>query len=138
MARVRVSRTFGARHTSMNRSFPISTTTTAILSIFHQYRLTYSDRLWKTGRSGYGGAPRFNEGETTQETHPVLPEDRDRHNQLKQLLDGKLVIDPNNFIAANCRVSLHGIVARGAMVGNDGLDRSSLQELLGCVDVKLE
>ena len=36
----------------------------------------------------------FKEGRTTVETHPALPEDRARHNELKVILAEKLVINP--------------------------------------------
>lgn len=40
----------------------------------------------------------FHSGETAPETHPVLPEDRKRHEELQRLLDGRLVIDPNRAV----------------------------------------
>src|SRR5215212_8422745 len=36
----------------------------------------------------------FHRSETTQETHPALPRDRGRHNELEALLEAKLQIDP--------------------------------------------
>ena len=39
-------------------------------------------------------------GETPQETHPALPIDRARHDELEKLLNVKLVIDPSNCVIA--------------------------------------
>lgn len=36
----------------------------------------------------------FHQGRATRETHPALPEDRSRHEELQRLLKGRLVIDP--------------------------------------------
>lgn len=38
----------------------------------------------------------FHNGLTTKETHPALPEDRPRHEELSQLLEGRLVVDPSH------------------------------------------
>ena len=46
----------------------------------------------------WGGA--FKCGDTTHDTHPVLPADRARHDDLDRFLNGKLTIDPNNFVVA--------------------------------------
>ena len=35
-------------------------------------------------------------GETSKETHPALPQDRARHNELKALIDTRLKPDPTN------------------------------------------
>lgn len=40
----------------------------------------------------------FKEGKTTQETHPVLPEDKHRHEELKHLLAERLVVIPEKNI----------------------------------------
>lgn len=42
-------------------------------------------RRWETA---------FLQKRATQETHPALPEDRDRHKELEWLLEGRLAIDP--------------------------------------------
>lgn len=42
-------------------------------------------RRWETA---------FHQGNATRETHPALPEDRLRHDQLQHLLASRLVIDP--------------------------------------------
>jgi hypothetical protein len=42
----------------------------------------------------------FHRGETTQDTHPALPADRERHEELQRLLHGELTIDDNNFVRA--------------------------------------
>lgn len=42
-------------------------------------------RRWETA---------FYQKMATQETHPALPEDRSRHEELVQLLEGRLVVDP--------------------------------------------
>jgi hypothetical protein len=42
----------------------------------------------------------FYGGRTTLETHPALPEDRPRHEELQQFLKPHLVIDPANCIRA--------------------------------------
>ncbi len=46
-------------------------------------------RRWETA---------FYQGVATQETHPALPEDRPRHEELVRRLDGRLVIDPAGAI----------------------------------------
>jgi len=42
-------------------------------------------RRWETA---------FHQGNATQESHPALPEDRSRHEELERLLQGRLVVDP--------------------------------------------
>ena len=42
-------------------------------------------RRWETA---------FHQGMATHETHPALPKDRDRHEELERLLSGRLVVDP--------------------------------------------
>lgn len=39
-------------------------------------------------------AAAYHQGRTTRETHPALPEKRDRHEELKQRLEGRLDVDP--------------------------------------------
>jgi hypothetical protein len=36
----------------------------------------------------------FYHGNATRDTHPALPEDRRRHEELQRLLEGRLVVDP--------------------------------------------
>lgn len=40
----------------------------------------------------------FHQGNAIQETHPALPEDRQRHEELERLLEGLLVVDPAHSI----------------------------------------
>ena len=42
----------------------------------------------------------FREGRTTLETHPALPEDRERHSQLAEILAQRLVINSDTGIKA--------------------------------------
>ena len=42
----------------------------------------------------------FKQGETTQETHPVLPEDRQRHEELENILAKRLVVFPETSVQA--------------------------------------
>ena len=42
----------------------------------------------------------FHEGRTPLETHPALPEDRERHNELERVLVERLVINPDACIKA--------------------------------------
>ena len=42
----------------------------------------------------------FHEGRTTHETHPALPEDRARHDELAYALSGRLAISPDTGIKA--------------------------------------
>ena len=42
----------------------------------------------------------FKEGKTTHETHPALPEDRKRHEELEKLLSERLVAPPETSIKA--------------------------------------
>ena len=46
-------------------------------------------RRWETA---------FRQGNATQDTHPALPQDRQRHEELKPLLEGHLVVDPARSI----------------------------------------
>lgn len=48
-------------------------------------------RRWETA---------FHCGEAPQDTHPALPADRTRHDELQQLLEGQLTIDDDNFVCA--------------------------------------
>ncbi len=48
-------------------------------------------RRWETA---------FHEGRATLDTHPALPEDRARHEQLKPILEERLVIDPARQLRA--------------------------------------
>jgi len=41
------------------------------------------------------------QGETTQQTHPALPEERSRHEELERLLDGRLSVDPARAVRAS-------------------------------------
>jgi hypothetical protein len=42
----------------------------------------------------------YKEGRTPHETHPALPEDRDRHNELRRILAARLTIAPATSIKA--------------------------------------
>jgi hypothetical protein len=42
----------------------------------------------------------FHEGRTPRETHPALPEDRARHNELEKVLAERLVINPDACVKA--------------------------------------
>lgn len=42
----------------------------------------------------------FHRGEARRDTHPALPEDRARHNELAQILRQRLKIDPQNCVRA--------------------------------------
>jgi len=42
----------------------------------------------------------FHAGKVTLDTHPVLPEDRQRHEAIKQLIGGRLEVLPNRSITA--------------------------------------
>ncbi|HEY0427514.1 MAG TPA: hypothetical protein VGC76_06885 [Pyrinomonadaceae bacterium] len=42
----------------------------------------------------------FKEGKTTQETHPVLPEEKQRHEELSQVLVERLIINPETDVRA--------------------------------------
>lgn len=42
----------------------------------------------------------FNAGETTQDTHPALPADRARHEELQRALHGRLQVDPETYVRA--------------------------------------
>lgn len=44
-------------------------------------------RIWRRWEAA------FHQGKTLQETHPALPEDRNRHEQLINLLEGRLIVD---------------------------------------------
>ena len=43
----------------------------------------------------------FYEGRTTQETHPALPDERTRSDELEQILDKELRIDETNYVRAH-------------------------------------
>lgn len=38
----------------------------------------------------------YDHGETSRETHPCLPEDRKRHEEIESLIDGRMVSDSGN------------------------------------------
>lgn len=40
------------------------------------------------------------EGKTTPETHPVLPDERERHEEISKILTERLVINPDSSIKA--------------------------------------
>lgn len=42
----------------------------------------------------------FKEDKTTHETHPALPEDRERHNELEKILAERLVVSPETSVKA--------------------------------------
>lgn len=42
-------------------------------------------RRWETA---------FHQGNATEDTHPALPEDRERHEELQRLLEARLVVNP--------------------------------------------
>ncbi len=42
----------------------------------------------------------FHSGAATLDTHPALPGDRARHDELEQVLKNRLTIDPENFVRA--------------------------------------
>jgi hypothetical protein len=42
----------------------------------------------------------FKDGKTIQETHPALPEETDRHNQLKRILAARLIIAAETAVRA--------------------------------------
>jgi hypothetical protein len=48
-------------------------------------------RRWETA---------FYQGRATEETHPALPEERGRHEDLERLLDGRLAVDPARAVRA--------------------------------------
>ena len=52
------------------------------------FRLALEDwTIWRRWESA------FYQGQATQDTHPVLPEDRTRYEELQRLLDGRLIVD---------------------------------------------
>ena len=48
----------------------------------------------------------FYEGQTSQESHPTLPEDRQRKEELALTLDQRLKIDPGNYIHVSATVEV--------------------------------
>jgi hypothetical protein len=40
----------------------------------------------------------FHEGRTTQATHPALPEDRQRRQEIEVILEGRLTVDPSTAV----------------------------------------
>jgi hypothetical protein len=48
-------------------------------------------RRWETA---------LHQGKATVDTHPALPEDRSRHEELQRLLEGRLVVDPARAVRA--------------------------------------
>jgi hypothetical protein len=48
----------------------------------------------------------FHAGRTSQDTHPALPEDRTRHDQLTELLSSRLSIDPATAVRARSEFEL--------------------------------
>ncbi|MBI3650378.1 MAG: hypothetical protein HY231_04955 [Acidobacteria bacterium] len=59
------------------------------------FRLAMEDwQIWLRWRKA------FDEGRTNLETHPALPEDRQRHNELEEVLAKRLVINDESLIQA--------------------------------------
>lgn len=59
------------------------------------FRLALEDwAIWLRWEAAY------KRGDTPHETHPALPADRARHEELEQILAGKLKIDPTNLVIA--------------------------------------
>jgi hypothetical protein len=59
------------------------------------FRLAMEDwQIWRRWRTA------FDEGRATIETHPALPEDRARHDELSRILTEKLVVDAGSHIKA--------------------------------------
>ena len=59
------------------------------------FRLALEDwRRWLRWRAAY------DEGRTSLETHPVLPEDQQRHEEIQPVLEERLTIDPRTAIRA--------------------------------------
>ena len=52
-------------------------------------------RIWRRWETA------FHQGRTTQETHPALPEERSRSNELHEILDRELTIDEQNNVRAS-------------------------------------
>jgi hypothetical protein len=50
----------------------------------------------------------FARGETTRETHPSLPEDRSRHEELAQILRDCLIMDESKAVAATAQFLFKG------------------------------
>ena len=57
------------------------------------FSLTLEDwKIWRRWETA------FHQGTATRKTHPALPEDRERHEELERLLERRLQIDPANAI----------------------------------------
>lgn len=48
--------------------------------------------IWRRWETALG------KGETPPETHPALPEDRERHEELQRMLEGRLDVDPSRAV----------------------------------------
>jgi hypothetical protein len=59
----------------------------------------------------------FHSGQTPQSTHPCLPAEAERHNDLEQALRGRLRIDPENAITARGTFEVLGepVMPKGVM-----------------------
>ncbi len=61
----------------------------------------------------------FHRGETTSETHPALPEDRARSEELRRLLEGRLTIDPALAFRAAAEFEIGRASASGVFDGRE-------------------
>lgn len=62
------------------------------------FRLAMEDwEIWRRWESA------FHEGRATRETHPALPEDRARHDELRRLLADQLSVDTQNAVRARAQ-----------------------------------
>lgn len=50
----------------------------------------------------------FEAGKATRDTHPALPEDRERHREVERLLEGRLEIDKKSALRANGQFEMVG------------------------------
>jgi hypothetical protein len=50
----------------------------------------------------------FHQGKATRDTHPALPEDRSRHEELERLLEGRLVVDPARAVRKRAEFRVRG------------------------------
>lgn len=98
----RASPTSAVLHISMNACSPTSVriirTATVSLGCDEAFRLALEDwEIWTRWEKA------FKAGQTTENTHPALPEDAARHEQIGSILDGQLKTVPAKSITRSAK-----------------------------------
>lgn len=58
------------------------------------------------------------EGRVSLDTHPALPEDRERHNEISEVLKSRLIVDPEKDIKAEAKFRVVGPGGKGRSIAS--------------------